>query len=44
MTAVLVTGAAGGLGSALVAALQSEDSKEGVLAFQQKRKPVWKGK
>jgi len=29
---------------ALMEALDSEDSKEGVLAFQQKRKPVWKGK
>ena len=29
---------------ALVAALNSEDGDEGVLAFQQKRKPVWKGK
>ncbi len=28
---------------ALVAALQSEDSNEGVLAFQQKRKPQWQG-
>jgi crotonobetainyl-CoA hydratase len=28
---------------ALVAALQSEDSNEGVLAFQQKRKPQWRG-
>jgi enoyl-CoA hydratase/carnithine racemase len=26
---------------ALVAALQSEDANEGVLAFQQKRKPQW---
>jgi enoyl-CoA hydratase/carnithine racemase len=29
---------------ALVAALQSEDSNEGVLAFQQKRKPRWQGR
>ena len=29
---------------ALIAALQSEDGDEGVLAFQQKRKPQWKGK
>ena len=29
---------------ALVAALQSEDSQEGVRAFQQKRKPVWQGR
>jgi len=29
---------------ALVAALQSEDSQEGVLAFQQKRKPQWQGR
>lgn len=29
---------------ALVAALNSEDGDEGVLAFQQKRKPQWKGK
>ncbi len=29
---------------AVVAALQSEDAKEGVLAFQQKRKPQWSGR
>ena len=29
---------------ALVAALNSEDGDEGVLAFQQKRKPVWQGR
>jgi crotonobetainyl-CoA hydratase len=29
---------------ALVTALQSEDSNEGVLAFQQKRKPQWQGR
>jgi enoyl-CoA hydratase/carnithine racemase len=29
---------------ALVAALQSEDANEGVLAFQQKRKPQWQGR
>ncbi len=29
---------------ALVAALQSEDADEGVHAFQQKRKPVWRGR
>ena len=29
---------------ALVSALQSDDSQEGVRAFQQKRKPVWTGR
>ncbi len=29
---------------ALVSALQSEDANEGVLAFQQKRKPLWRGR
>lgn len=29
---------------ALVTALQSEDAHEGVLAFQQKRKPQWRGR
>ena len=29
---------------ALVTALQSEDANEGVLAFQQKRKPQWRGR
>jgi crotonobetainyl-CoA hydratase len=29
---------------ALVEALQSEDAHEGVLAFQQKRKPCWSGR
>jgi enoyl-CoA hydratase/carnithine racemase len=29
---------------ALVAALQSQDANEGVLAFQQKRKPQWRGR
>ena len=29
---------------ALVAALQSQDAGEGVLAFQQKRKPQWRGR
>ena len=29
---------------ALVTALQSEDAQEGVLAFQQKRKPQWRGR
>jgi len=29
---------------AVVAALQSEDANEGVLAFQQKRKPQWSGR
>ena len=29
---------------ALVTALQSEDSQEGVRAFQQKRKPQWQGR
>jgi len=28
---------------ALMAALDSQDSKEGVRAFQEKRKPVWPG-
>ncbi|HEX7440438.1 MAG TPA: enoyl-CoA hydratase-related protein, partial [Caldimonas sp.] len=29
---------------ALMKALQSEDADEGVLAFQQKRKPEWRGR
>jgi crotonobetainyl-CoA hydratase len=29
---------------AVMAALQSQDAEEGVLAFQQKRKPVWSGR
>ncbi len=29
---------------ALISALRSEDSKEGVRAFQEKRKPVWQGR
>lgn len=44
-TATLSPTAAQGLRlPALVAALQSEDANEGVLAFQQKRKPQWRGR